>query len=99
MLDLAARFADGRLTTEKLLSADDEELYDMLIAVRGIGKVCLSLFCVCGANLMRFSGLVCFYVLIFELMFVFPSVDMFAIFSLRRPDILPIGEWLNIAFR
>ena len=26
MLDLAARFADGRLTTQKLLDADDEEL-------------------------------------------------------------------------
>ncbi len=39
VLDLAARFADGRLSTEKLLQADDEELYEMLIAVRGIGRV------------------------------------------------------------
>lgn len=39
MLDLAARFTDGRLTTEKLLQADDVELYEMLIAVRGVGKV------------------------------------------------------------
>ena len=37
--DLAQRFADGRLTTEKLLNADDEELYKLLIEVRGIGKV------------------------------------------------------------
>lgn len=39
--DLAARFADGRLTTEKIFEATDEELYEMLIAVRGIGRVCL----------------------------------------------------------
>jgi hypothetical protein len=36
--DLAARFADGRLSTEKLIAADDEQLAEMLIAVRGIGK-------------------------------------------------------------
>ncbi|CAE6356645.1 unnamed protein product [Rhizoctonia solani] len=59
MLDLAKRFADGRLSTEKLASATDEELSEMLIAVRGIGKW---------------------------------TVDMFAIFSLRRPDILPAGD-------
>ncbi|KAH8083774.1 DNA glycosylase [Cristinia sonorae] len=59
VLDLAARFADGRLSTEKLLQANDEELYEMLIAVRGVGKW---------------------------------TVDMFAIFSLRRPDILPVGD-------
>ena len=39
VLDLAGRFADGRLSTEKLLEADDEALYEMLTAVRGIGKV------------------------------------------------------------
>lgn len=37
--DLASRFADGRLTTEKLLSATDEELKEMLLAVKGIGPV------------------------------------------------------------
>ena len=37
--DLAARFADGRLSTTKLLNADDEELGQMLIDVRGIGRV------------------------------------------------------------
>lgn len=37
--DLAARFADGRLSTTKLLNADDEELAQMLIEVRGIGRV------------------------------------------------------------
>ncbi|KAI3618869.1 dna-3-methyladenine glycosidase [Moniliophthora roreri] len=57
--DLAARFADGRLSTEKLLAASDQELAEMLIAVKGIGPW---------------------------------TVDMFAIFSLRRPDILPVGD-------
>ena len=41
--DLAARFADGRLSTQKLLEADDEQLYEMLIEVRGIGRVSPSL--------------------------------------------------------
>ena len=39
VLDLASRFADGRLSTRKLLEADDEELHRMLIEVRGIGTV------------------------------------------------------------
>jgi DNA-3-methyladenine glycosylase II len=42
--DLAARFADARLSTEKLMEADDEELTKMLIEVRGIGKVCHVIF-------------------------------------------------------
>ncbi len=37
--DLATRFADGRLTNQKLLDANDEELFDLLTAVYGIGKV------------------------------------------------------------
>ncbi|TFK20967.1 DNA glycosylase, partial [Coprinopsis marcescibilis] len=57
--DLAARFADGRLSTDKLLNANDEDLAEMLIQVKGIGRW---------------------------------TVDMFAIFSLRRPDILPVGD-------
>lgn len=57
--DLASRFVDGRLSTEKLLNADDDDLYSILIEVRGIGRW---------------------------------TVDMFAIFSLRRPDILPVGD-------
>ncbi|KAG6907658.1 hypothetical protein DXG01_007862 [Tephrocybe rancida] len=59
VLDLAERFADGRLSTDKLINANDEELAKMLIEVRGIGRW---------------------------------TVDMFAIFSLRRPDILPVGD-------
>ncbi|KAG7449541.1 DNA glycosylase [Guyanagaster necrorhizus] len=57
--DLASRFADGRLSTEKLIKATDEDLSELLIAVKGIGKW---------------------------------TVDMFAIFSLRRPNILPVGD-------
>jgi len=37
--DLAGRFADGRLSTEKLLKATDEELSEMLIQIYGVGKV------------------------------------------------------------
>ncbi|KAG8757252.1 hypothetical protein FRC12_010352 [Ceratobasidium sp. 428] len=59
VLDLAARFADGRLSTEKLAKATDTELEEMLVAVRGIGKW---------------------------------TVDMFAMFSLRRPNILAVGD-------
>ncbi|KAJ6586920.1 DNA glycosylase [Mycena vulgaris] len=57
--DLASRFADGRLSTTKLIESNDEELAEMLLEVRGIGRW---------------------------------TVDMFAIFSLRRPDILPVGD-------
>ncbi|KAJ7218071.1 DNA glycosylase [Mycena pura] len=59
IVDLAARFADGRLSTRKLIESDDDELAEMLLEVRGIGPW---------------------------------TVDMFAIFSLRRPDILPVGD-------
>ncbi|KLO19484.1 DNA glycosylase [Schizopora paradoxa] len=59
VLDLAAKFSDGSLSTEKIFQANDEELAEMLIAVRGIGRW---------------------------------TVDMFAMFSLRRPDILPLGD-------
>ncbi|CUA66632.1 DNA-3-methyladenine glycosylase II [Rhizoctonia solani] len=59
VLDIANRFADGRLSTEKLANASDEELVEMLTAVRGIGKW---------------------------------TVDMFAMFTLRRPDVLPVGD-------
>ncbi|KAF9024807.1 DNA glycosylase [Hymenopellis radicata] len=59
IIDLASRFADGRLTTDKLINATDEELAEMLIAVKGIGKW---------------------------------TIDMFAIFTLRRPNIMPVGD-------
>lgn len=57
--DLAKHFAEGKLSADKLWSASDEELYDSLIAVKGIGPW---------------------------------TVNMFAMFSLRRPDILPVGD-------
>lgn len=57
--DLASRFADGRLSTERLIEATDEDLFELLIAVKGVGKW---------------------------------TVDMFAIFSLRRSNILPVGD-------
>jgi DNA-3-methyladenine glycosylase II len=38
VLDLSQRFADGRLTTAKLLNADDDELTEILTAVKGIGR-------------------------------------------------------------
>ncbi|KAJ2916759.1 hypothetical protein MD484_g3630, partial [Candolleomyces efflorescens] len=40
--DLAGRFADGRLSTEKLLNSTDEELAEMLIQVKGIGRYGIS---------------------------------------------------------
>lgn len=38
ILDLARRFADGRLSAEKLVKLSDEELIEELVAIRGIGK-------------------------------------------------------------
>jgi DNA-3-methyladenine glycosylase II len=91
--DLAARFADGRLSTDKLLQANDEELAEMLIQVRGIGRV--SIF----VSILPMFSLIILVDWYMKLLcsprintYQFPaSVDMFAIFSLRRPDILPVG--------
>lgn len=41
--DIAARFTDGRLSTEKLSTVSDEELYELLVDVRGVGPVSLAL--------------------------------------------------------
>jgi hypothetical protein len=66
--DLAARFADERLSTEKLLAADDESLAEMLIEVRGIGRVSRLYHKLCALLTSRFispSGLVsiiCFFI-------------------------------------
>lgn len=35
VLDLASHFADGRLSAQKLREGSDQEVYDMLIAVKG----------------------------------------------------------------
>jgi hypothetical protein len=59
--DLAARFADERLSTEKLLAADDESLAEMLIEVRGIGRVCSlyhNLYATLTSRFLSSSGLV-----------------------------------------
>lgn len=56
--DLATRFADGRLSTDKLLQANDEELAEMLTQVRGIGRVSLSVSNRTMFLLTCFSGLV-----------------------------------------
>jgi DNA-3-methyladenine glycosylase II len=85
ILDLAARFADGRLSSERLVKMTDEEVMEQLIAVRGIGKWTVRLISnkECRfAKLTRKSG----------------QVEMFSIFSLRRPDILPAGD-LGEGFR
>ena len=37
--DLAQRFSDGRLSTAKLMQANDDDLSKMLVEVRGIGRV------------------------------------------------------------
>lgn len=57
--DLATRFADGRLSANRLLQLSDEEVMKELCAVRGIGKW---------------------------------TVEMFMIFTLRRPNVLPHGD-------
>jgi len=59
VIDLASRFADGRLSAEKLANASDDDLAEMLIQVRGIGMW---------------------------------TVHMFSMFSMRRPDVLPVGD-------
>jgi DNA-3-methyladenine glycosylase II len=43
--DLAEHFADGRLSSEKLIEADDAELSRLLIAIRGIGQASVSELC------------------------------------------------------
>jgi len=59
VFDLANHFADGRITTQKLLSSTHEQLLELLLPVRGIGPW---------------------------------TVEMFSLFSLRNPDILPVGD-------
>ncbi len=57
--DLAAKFEGGALSTRRLGRASDEEVAEMLLAVKGIGPW---------------------------------TVDMFLIFGLARPDVLPVGD-------
>lgn len=57
--DLAAKFADGTLSDEKLRRLPDQELEAALMSVKGIGRW---------------------------------TADMFLIFTLRRLDVLPVGD-------
>jgi hypothetical protein len=55
--DLATRFADGRLSNQKLHAADDDELFELLTAVYGIGKVSPSTcFCLSADQKVVFSS-------------------------------------------
>jgi DNA-3-methyladenine glycosylase II len=74
--DLAKHFAEGKLSADKLWSASDEELNESLIAVKGIGPVRV---CQCPMHQRALTK-------------VKWTVNMFSIFSLRRPDILPVGD-------
>ena len=57
--DLAEHIVDGELPIDELAELPDEQVYDALIAVKGLGRW---------------------------------SVDMFLMFQLGRPDILPVGD-------
>ncbi|XP_017969784.1 PREDICTED: DNA-3-methyladenine glycosylase 1 [Theobroma cacao] len=57
--DLSDKFSTGVLSDTSILTMDDETLFQMLTAVKGIGPW---------------------------------SVHMFMIFSLHRPDVLPVGD-------
>ncbi|GAA5898741.1 DNA-3-methyladenine glycosylase II [Sporobolomyces salmoneus] len=59
VVELAERFADGRLDAKKLWEMDDEEIEKTLVEVRGIGVW---------------------------------TVHMFCIFSMKRPDVCPVGD-------
>jgi DNA-3-methyladenine glycosylase II len=57
--DLAEHIVDGELPVDHLAELSDEEVYDVLIAVKGLGRW---------------------------------TVDMFLMFHLGRPDVLPVGD-------
>jgi DNA-3-methyladenine glycosylase II len=57
--DLAEHIVDGELPVDDLASMSDTEVYDVLIAVKGLGRW---------------------------------TIDMFLMFHLGRPDVLPVGD-------
>lgn len=59
LLDLAAHFADGRVTSRRLARMTDDEIVAALVPIKGIGRW---------------------------------TVDMFLLFGLNRPDVLPTGD-------
>lgn len=58
--DLATRFAAGEIVPRRFSRMSDDEIAEVLTAVRGIGRW---------------------------------TVDMFLIFGLNRPDVLPVGDY------
>lgn len=59
LLDLAAHYADSRLSCEAIRGMTEDDMVKSLTAVKGIGKW---------------------------------TADMFAMFSMGRPDVLPVGD-------
>ncbi|MDI9331276.1 MAG: DNA-3-methyladenine glycosylase 2 family protein [Alphaproteobacteria bacterium] len=59
LVDLALHFQDGRLTPKQWPSMDDEDIINVLVAVRGIGRW---------------------------------TAEMFLIFHLMRPNVLPLDD-------
>jgi DNA-3-methyladenine glycosylase II len=57
--DLAEHIVDGELPVDELAQMSDEQVYETLIAVKGLGRW---------------------------------TIDMFLMFHLGRPDILPVGD-------
>ncbi|GAA5988903.1 hypothetical protein JCM10908_006219 [Rhodotorula pacifica] len=50
VVELAERFADGRLDARKLWSMNDDELMETLVAVRGIGRWTVEMFLIFAAK-------------------------------------------------
>ncbi|BGP57532.1 hypothetical protein JCM8202v2_005176 [Rhodotorula sphaerocarpa] len=50
VVELAERFADGRLDAKKLWSMNDDELMETLVAVRGIGRWTVEMFLIFAAK-------------------------------------------------
>ena len=57
--DLAEHIADGELAVDRLPEMSDDEVYEALIAIKGLGRW---------------------------------TIDMFLMFHLGRPDVLPVGD-------
>ena len=50
---LAQKFADGELSAEMLAGASDEEVMERLVAVRGLGRWSVEMFCCFGLKRME----------------------------------------------
>lgn len=78
VLDLASRFADGRLSGSKLREMDDAGIMEELIQVRGIGKWTVE---------SESPSYDCPHSTLIGL-----GSTVFLIFSMRHPDVLPCGD-------